>query len=183
MVKESSNLNQDAGGTGNLVGRTGRSLESILGALCRTLNILGITVLMAMTLMTVMDVVGRIFRRPIVGSTEITEFMMVTVVFLCIGWCALKGRMVTVDLVIMRLSARTQAVLNVITLIIGLCVVVLITWRSFLETMEIQEANVATIILHIPSYPFMWILSVGFAVLCLVMIMQIVQNLAKAVGR
>jgi hypothetical protein len=29
----------------------------------------------------------------------------------------------------------------------------------------------------------MWILSFGFAVLCLVMIMQIVQNLVKVVGK
>ena len=183
MVKESSNLAQAAGSTGSLAKKTGRSLESLLTYACRVLNIMGITVLMAMTLMTVMDVVGRLFKRPIVGSTEITEFMMVTVVFLCIGWCAIKGRMVTVDLIIMRLSAKTQAILNVITLIVGLGVVVLITWRSFLETMDVQEANVSTIILHIPSYPFMWILSFGFAVLCLVMIMQIVQNLVKVVGK
>ena len=163
--------------------RTGRIAGSVITEICRVLNILGITVLLLMAAMTVVDVVGRLFKRPIVGSTEITEFMMVTIVFLCIGWCALKGRMITVDLITLRLSQRVQAILNSISLFIGLGVMVVITWRSFLETLAVQKESVYTIILHVPSAPFMWILSVGFAVLSLVMVAQLVQNLAKAAGK
>jgi TRAP-type transport system small permease protein len=163
--------------------KTGRTLESVLNFVCRYVNILGIAVLLAMTGMTVVDVIGRIFKRPIVGGTEITEFMMVTIVFLCIGWAAVKGKMITVDLVTMRLPLKVQAVLNVITMFIGLIVVVIITWRSFLATIDMQSDKVNTMILHIPAAPFMWILSFGFSILCLVMIAQFVRNVAKAVAK
>lgn len=163
--------------------KTGRTLDSVINAVCRTLNILGVTVLMGMTALTVVDVIGRIFKRPIIGGTEITEFMMVTIVFLCIGWAAVKGKMITVDLVTMRLPLKVQAVLNVITMIIGLGVVIIIAWRSFVATLDVQSDRVTTMILHIPAAPFMWILSFGFSVLCLVMLAQVVRNVAKVVAK
>jgi TRAP-type C4-dicarboxylate transport system permease small subunit len=94
---------------------------------------------------------------------------------------AIKGKMVSVDLFTMRLSAKTNAILNSITLSIGLVVVVLIAWQSILATLETQKDKVNTMILHIPAFPFMWVLSVGFCLLALVMLMLLVQNVAKAV--
>jgi len=136
-----------------------------------------------MTALTVIDVIGRIFKRPIIGGTEITEFMMVTIVFLCIGWAAVKGKMITVDLVMMRLPLKVQSILNVITMVIGLVVVGIITWRSYLATIDVQNDRVTTMILHIPSAPFMWILSIGFSVLCVVMLAQVVRNVVKVVAQ
>jgi TRAP-type transport system small permease protein len=160
-----------------------RVIESAVKIISKYMNIVGITVLLAMTAMTVIDVIGRIFKRPIIGGTEITEFEMVTIVFLCLGWAAINGKMITVDLITTKLSQKIQGVLNCITMFIGLGVIIVITWRSYLATLDVQKDQVSTMILKIPSAPFMWVLSIGFSVLCLVMLVQLVQNLVKAVGK
>lgn len=183
MVKESAGTTPSQGGSISAIQKAARAAESALTKLCRILNIIGIVVLMGMVALTVIDVVGRYFKRPVVGSTEITEFMMVTIVFLCLGWVAVRGKMVSVDLITMRLSKRTNAILNSITMAIGLVVVVCLAWRSFAATLETQKDKVSSMILHIPSAPFMWILSVGFSVLTLVMVMLWIKNIAKAVGK
>jgi TRAP-type transport system small permease protein len=183
MANEGRGGTKSSPGSTSQIFKTGRTVESVLNSVCRVVNILGIVVLLAMTAMTVVDVIGRIFKRPIVGGTEITEFMMVTIVFLCIGWAAIKGKMITVDLLTMRLPLKVQSILNVITMFIGLIVVVIITWRSYLATIDIQNDRVTTMILHIPSAPFMWILSFGFSILCLVMLAQFIHNVAKVVAK
>jgi TRAP-type C4-dicarboxylate transport system permease small subunit len=161
----------------------GKTLESIITNTCKYLNILGIGFLLIMTVLTVCDVVGRVFKYPIVGSTEITEYLMVTITFLCLSWCAIKGRMITVDLITTRLSKRVNAVLNTFTLFIGFWFMVVLSWQSYVATLDMQTDNLYSFILHIPSAPFMWILSVGFSVLSVVMAMQFIQNLTKAVGK
>jgi TRAP-type C4-dicarboxylate transport system permease small subunit len=181
MVKEGAGVSPNPTDSIGSVQKAARVTESVLTTICRVMNILGIVVLMGMVALTVIDVIGRYFKRPIIGSTEITEFMMVVIVFLCLGWVAIKGKMVSVDLFTMRLSAKTNAILNSITLSIGLVVVVLIAWQSILATLETQKDKVNTMILHIPAFPFMWVLSVGFCLLALVMLMLLVQNVAKAV--
>jgi TRAP-type transport system small permease protein len=183
MVKEGSGRTLPSLPPADQVKKVGRNVESGISMLCRGMNILGIGVLLCMTALTVVDVIGRLFKRPIVGGTEITEFMMVTIVFLCIGWAATRGKMITVDLITMKLSPKVQNILNVITMFIGLVVVIIITWRSYLSTLDVQGDNVTSMILHIPSAPFMWILSIGFSVLCLVMILLFVRYFIKAVSK
>jgi TRAP-type C4-dicarboxylate transport system permease small subunit len=183
MVKEDAGATRASNSSNSVVHKTARSFETGLTSVCRVMNILGVVVLLAMTAMTVFDVIGRVFKRPIIGSTEITEFMMVTIVFLCLAWVAVKGRMITVDLITMRLSSRVNAILNSITLFIGTGVIGVVSWQSYLATFDSYNDMVETIILHIPSYPFMWVLSIGFSVLTIVMAMLFVKNLAKAVNR
>jgi TRAP-type transport system small permease protein len=157
--------------------------EYFITLACRYLNILGVTVLLGMTALTVCDVIGRIFKHPIVGSTEITEFLMVTVTFLCVSWAAIKGRMITVDLITTRLPKKVNSWLNSVTLFVGFWFMAVLTWQSYLAALSTQEDGVFSIILHIPSSPFMWILTVGFGVLSIVIGMQFVQNLVKAVSK
>jgi hypothetical protein len=60
---------------------------------------------------------------------------------------------------------------------------VVLSWQSYVATLDMQTDNLYSFILHIPSAPFMWMLSVGFSVLSVVMAMQFIQNLTKAVGK
>ena len=74
----------------------------------RSLNVLlayaGSYVLFGMMLLTIFDVIGRyVFNSPITGAFEITEAMMVTMVFFFIGYAQAKKSHVAVDLVVLLL--------------------------------------------------------------------------------
>jgi len=135
-----------------------------------------------MMLLTVSDVMLRsLFRRPILGTTELTENMMACLAFLALAWCAVERNHLKVDLVMILLPERVQAVFDSFTSLAGLCLVGLISWRSFLEAAVVKELNIESSLLRIPAYPFYYVMAVGFAILCVVMVMQFVEHLGKAV--
>jgi TRAP-type C4-dicarboxylate transport system permease small subunit len=135
-----------------------------------------------MMMLTVSDVVLRYFlRRPILGATELTENMMACLAFLSLAWCALERSHLKVDVVMIMLSARVQAAFDSITSLLGLCLVALIAWRGFVEATAVKELNIESSLLGIPAFPFYYVMAAGFAVLCLVMVMQFTEAVYRVV--
>ena len=146
-------------------------------------NLIGQATLVAIMVLTVADVGLRyLLNLPILGSTEITEYMMVCLV-LGMAWCALRGRHIKVDLIIRRFPARIQAIVSSITLSVSLAVYIIITWRTLLEAISVQKTHLASSILKISTYPFYYVLAFGLFMLCVVMVTLIAENIAKAVKR
>ena len=146
------------------------------------MNIAANIILAAMMLLTVSDVFLRyVFRKPILGTTEITESMMACLAFFALAWCATRNSHLEVDLLISRFSTRVQAVMDALTRLIGLVVVALIAWRNILEAMAVRELNLVSSLIKIPSFPFYYIISLGCGILCLVMVFQVIDNIRKAV--
>lgn len=152
--------------------------------LTRILAIAAGIVLAAMMLLTVADVALRwIFNYPIIGATEITESMMVCIAFFALAWCAAENSHLKVDLVVDRLSPRVQSIIDSLTTLAGLCLVALIAWRSFLEGRAVQEMNLISSLIKLPAYPFYYVIGAGCIMLCLVMVCQLTQHLARAVRK
>jgi TRAP-type C4-dicarboxylate transport system permease small subunit len=154
----------------------------IIESISKAMNMVAMGVLAAMMLLTVADVSLRyVFSRPITGATEITEFMIVLVGFLGLAWCAVKGAHLKVDSLVSHFSPRLQAITDSFTYLIGLAICVIIGWRSFMEGVDLKRLNVVTSLLEVPVSPFYIVLALGFAVLSLVMVAQLIQYIAKAV--
>lgn len=65
---------------------------------------LGAIILMALMLMTAVDVVGRyLFNSPLKGGTELTEFMLSALIFCAVPIVTLTGGHVVVELITWRL--------------------------------------------------------------------------------
>jgi TRAP-type C4-dicarboxylate transport system permease small subunit len=155
-----------------------------INTLSRAMNIVASAVLAAMIALTVADVALRYFlRRPILGTTELTENMMVALVFLGISWCAVQNAHLKVDLLVSLFSPRLQALIDSLTTLLGLVVVALFTWRSFVEALAVKELNIVSSLIKIPAYPFYFIITLGCALLALVMVAQLIEHVQKAVNR
>jgi TRAP-type C4-dicarboxylate transport system permease small subunit len=110
------------------------------------------------------DVLKRfILRKPIIGTTELTELLLVPAVFLAFAWCAICGRHVKVDIVTSRFSRRTQAYIDIITSSIALVILAIITWQNIVEALEVEGTSS---LLEIPDAPFYWCLCAGLVVFC-----------------
>lgn len=154
----------------------------IIISLSRVMNIFASGILAAMMLLTVSDVFLRyFFRRPILGTTEITESMMACLAFFALAWCAVQKGHLKVDLVMSRFSPKVQAVFDSMTSFAGLIIVALMAWRSFLEGVAMQQMNIISSLLKIPAFPFYYVVGLGSTVLCVVMATQVVQNIEKVV--
>lgn len=146
----------------------------------RSLNVLlayaGSYVLFGMMLLTIFDVIGRyIFNLPITGAFEITEAMMVTIVFFFIAYAQAKKSHVAVDLVVNLLPKKLRVLIDIITHTLSLLMMVLIAWMSILRWLELVRIKEYTAILHIPVSPFLLILALGCFVLCI----ELVKDMLK----
>ena len=138
-------------------------------------------VLGLMMMLTVADVFMRtFFNAPITGTTEVTEFMMVIVVFPALAWCAVKRRHIQVDLLVSHLPPRIQTIIDSITLFLALCTYIIITWHSVIESMDVETT---TSLLNLPHAPFYWVLTAGFALFCLSIVTLLIENFMKEVKR
>jgi TRAP-type C4-dicarboxylate transport system permease small subunit len=157
-------------------------MMKVIKALSRTLNGIATVVLGAMVLLTVSDVFLRyVFRRPILGTTELTECMMVLLIFLALAWCGAQGGHLQVDLVLTHLPKRVQAVIDSITSSVGFALVAIIAWRSVVEARAMQDLGIVGSLLNMPVYPFYYVMAAGFIMLCIVIAAQTIQNIGKAV--
>jgi TRAP-type C4-dicarboxylate transport system permease small subunit len=132
------------------------------------LGYLGAAVLFLMMLLTTVDVASRyIFNSPILGALEITEFMVVTVVFGFLGLTQQEKGHVAVDLVLGNLPARPRRFVGFINRLAGLFILGLITWKTFDRALELMHMKEYSGTLHIPVAPFVFLVALGCGAMCL----------------
>lgn len=149
----------------------------IIKLISRLLGCFAAIVMGLMMLLTVVDVFMRyVMNSPITGATELSELMMVVVVFSSLSWITVEKSQIRVDLLVLKWKPKTRYIIEIITLILTLATFVIITWRSLLETMQVHDS---TSLLQMPEAPFHWMMTVGFAVLCLAIVTLIAENITN----
>jgi TRAP-type C4-dicarboxylate transport system permease small subunit len=164
--------------------KTVERAERAIRVVSRIANTLAMGVLVIMMLLTVADVLLRyIFRRPILGTVELTEYMMVPVVFLAIPWCAIKGAHAKIDLIVERFPPRVQGIFDSVSGLISLFMISLICWQGFLESKDMWVSHIGADMLNVPTYPFYLIVGIGALLFALVLLVYIIKNVEQVVHK
>lgn len=139
-------------------------------------------VLFLMMLLTITDVVLRkTLSQSILGTVEITEFMLVIVIFFALANTEIINGHVKVDLVMSRFSGRVQGFVDMITQFVCFILSVLITWSTLIYSEEMRASAEVTQDLWIPIYPFIYVVALGSAVLALTLLIKFFLALRKVV--
>jgi len=161
-----------------------RSLNRIVNPLVRITSSVAAAILVAMMFLAAMDVLLRyIFNRPISGGMEMTEYMMVILVSLGLAYCGFVKGHVSVEVLTSRFSPKVQAILNSITYFLSFSFFSLITWQSIKYIRLMFESNLVSAALHIPTFPFIAMLSLGSLVFSLVLLVDFLDYLSKVVNK
>lgn len=161
-----------------------QELEKGALPLARLLDRLSWVVLFAMMTMTMADVLLRkLTDITIIGAGEITEMMMVVVVFCSLAQCQAEDGHIKIDLIMKKVGAKTQSVVDTVTQFLCFGLFCLMTWGAFRHAMEIMEWEEVSIDLAIPIYPFVFVTVVGNAMLALILLYKALTALDKAVKK
>ncbi|MBN2062131.1 MAG: TRAP transporter small permease [Deltaproteobacteria bacterium] len=161
--------------------KIGRILNIITIPAARWANYIGAAVLTAIMALTGIDVIGRYFlNKPLSGSFEITELLMAVMISLGLAYCTLEQGNVRVDILTQKLSRRGQAIANLGADIVFLVLSILITWQTVYRVQSFIDKNLTTNVLYIPIFPFVIVVALGFAILCLVLLRDAVEHLQEA---
>jgi len=159
-------------------------LANSVKTLSRFTNGVAGVVLVAMMFLTAVDVLLRyVFSKPISGSLELTEYMMVIVTGFGIGWCALQKGHVRVEVVTASLSPRIQSILSCFTGFMAFVLFILISSQTFEYIVFKYNSNVTSSVLLIPVFPFVGLLFIGCAILCLAFLVEFFDSLIEVLRK
>jgi TRAP-type C4-dicarboxylate transport system permease small subunit len=139
--------------------------------------------IVAMMLLTCADVILREFRRPIPGTYELVCFLGAMAVAFAMAHTSVERGHVAVSIVVQLLPQRIQALIDSITSSFGFIFFALIAWRSVLYASTLQHSGEVSLTLRLPFYPFVYGIGFAAAVVCLVLLTDMVKSLVKVFGK
>lgn len=160
-----------------------RVLDTI-GRLSRYLNILALAIFFGMMVLTFADVFLRyVFNRPITGTKEYIEVLLVVVVAFTIAYTYRLKRHVTVDIIVSRLRGATKLVWETVITTISFALAFLLLWQSVSQTMFfVERGKVHGTAVYIDAVPFQIAIVVGCFLLAVLLLRDVVKALIDCIG-
>ena len=139
--------------------------------------------IVAMMLLTCTDVVLRYFRKPIPGTYELVCFLGAVAVAFAMAHTSVEKGHVAVSFVVSLLPQRIQGLIESITTSFGLIFFVLIAWQSLIYANDLRLSGEVSLTLELPFYPFVYGISFSAAIVCLILLSNLFNNLLKIFGK
>ncbi len=157
---------------------TARGIERVTDPISIILDSAGRVILALMVTLISLDVILRyFFNRPIKGSYELVEFMLVVLVYLGLAYTQTKKGHISITLFSDKLSPAQLAVVHSATNLSCVGIFSIISWRCVLQAQVLWENETASGVLFIPNFPFMWVVVVGSVLLSLVFLKDFIESL------
>jgi TRAP-type C4-dicarboxylate transport system permease small subunit len=149
--------------------------------LVRILRIIGGACLAGMMMITCTDVLMRAFGHPIFGSIDVVKFLAVLVLACAMPYTHKEGGHVGVNLLVQHLGARAQSLVDSITSLVALILFGIVSWQMWLYARELALKGEVSMTIQIPVYPFIYAVSICFAIFGLTILVDLINHLGKAV--
>jgi TRAP-type C4-dicarboxylate transport system permease small subunit len=161
---------------------TAQLVEKRLKPATRGLNAAGAFTKLLMVILVTAHVISRaFFGKPLVGTVELEELMIVILVFCGMACTQITGNHISVDFVTMRLSEKTRSILGVITALISTCLLFALTWPNVALSLVYLRDGMATFQLRIPLFWVLWVIALGFFLFGLSAFTDLLKALSVAV--
>ena len=157
-------------------------MGSLLRGAIGVANLVSIIALVAMTAVTVIDVAGRyLINRPLLGALELSELLMVFLVFGAFAVTELRNGHVDIDVVVTKLPPRAQALSETLAAVLSTAFWGAITWRTALHAQNVWRAGETTPNLGLPIAPFVWVAPAGTLLFTLALVARTLAAVRRAV--
>ncbi|MFH1651936.1 MAG: TRAP transporter small permease [Chloroflexota bacterium] len=142
------------------------------------LIVISIGVIFIIMVVSSADVFGRYFlSRPVTGALEIIEYAMVIVFFPGLAYIQSKRGNLIVEVIHDKFPKKVQSAIETLGLLIGIFMFGLIVWQNTLSGLDYLHGSGASTLLHIPVWPFKFVIVVGAFFVGLEMLIQFIQRI------
>jgi TRAP-type C4-dicarboxylate transport system permease small subunit len=134
-------------------------------------------VLLAMMVLTVVDVVARyVFSRPLRGAFEVTELMLVVLIFAGLPLVSFADEHAVMDFVDRLLGPRGRAALHRAIHLLNAAFILLLTWLMWRKADRIWAYRDATDVLRIVYGPFVYFMALALGLAGLIHLYKAVER-------
>lgn len=151
-------------------------LERISELLRRVLMIAGGVSLLALTLLATMNVALRIFHVPVGGTYEVVSFLGAIVTAGALGYTQKRKDHIVVDILSEKFPAKVKRVLDRVSYALILVFFSIVSWQTFVYGKRLLLTGELSETLKIAYYPFVFLVSLGFAVLALTIFLDLIET-------
>ncbi len=144
-----------------------------------TFNIVSQVFLLCMVFLVTTDVAGRYFlNKPLPGTYELTQCLMIAIVFLPLAYVQRMRRHVAVEFVVSRLSAKVRLIFETTVLSLGIFLFGLLVWRSYwIATVSVEIAERSMGRVAWPYYPWRIILVLGVFLMLVRLVLDLTHTI------
>lgn len=141
-------------------------------------------ILLVMMALTVVDVIGRYgFDSPLIGATELTELLLVSVVFIGLPAVTLDRGHVSVDLLVSRMPDWFQPWRLLGVGAVSVAVLAIVAWRLWVQGDQIAGYGGVTSSLRLPVAPVAWFCSICTMVAMILTLWQMGRQLRALIAK
>jgi TRAP-type C4-dicarboxylate transport system permease small subunit len=132
------------------------------------------TFMVAMILITCLNIFSRLVWVPVKGTFELMGFFGAVVTAFALGYTQAKKAHISVDILVNRFPKRVQKILNGINSVICLIFFALAGWQIAKLGNTLRTSGEVTETLRIIYYPFTYGVALGCFLLSLVLLVELV---------
>jgi TRAP-type C4-dicarboxylate transport system permease small subunit len=151
-------------------------LERFSELLRRAMMIAGGVSLLALTLLATMNVALRIFRVPVSGTYEVVSFLGAIVTAGALGYTQKRKDHIVVDILSEKFPAKVKRALDRVSYTLILLFFSVVSWQTFVYGKRLLVTGELSETLKIAYYPFVFLVSFGFAVLALTILLDLIET-------
>ena len=141
------------------------------------LGVAASVILLAMMLLTVVDVVARyVFSRPVRGAFEITELMLVVLIFAGLPLVSFSDEHAVMDFIDRVLGPRGQRALERAVQATSAAFMFLMAWLTWLKADRIWAYRDATDVLRVVYGPFVYFMAATLALAGVIHLHKVVER-------
>jgi TRAP-type C4-dicarboxylate transport system permease small subunit len=137
-----------------------------------------IIVLLGMMMLMVTDVILRLIANySIPGVFELVEFSMLLLIYLGLASTQTSKMNISVSFFVDKMPQKAQAVIDLVNFLISLFIASLIVWRGLVFLKHVWISGRDSDVLNIPVFYFQFFLVVGWSLLVLALLIDILKHI------
>ena len=156
-----------------------KGLHGAILKVSKVMDVVGGVVLTLMMLITVTDLILRFVGKPITGTYELVFLRGAVVIGCAIPQTSWQGGHVCVDFVLEYLPKMLKKITVIFTRLLGMVFFIFLGWNLFVYGTSLYNKGEVSLTLHVPYYPFAYILGICAFVECLVLLSGLIKTVSE----
>lgn len=160
-----------------------KKIGSITGKVTKGVGWISFVCVLAMMLVNVADVcMNKIFHNPILGTYEITQYLLLSSVFCAFAYAQTKKTHINMTIIIVHFPAKLRFIIFTLMNVLSVVISAMLCYAAFGYALSAMAINKVSEVLYFPIYPFYFIESLAMAVFTIALIYDTVLS-ALAIGK
>lgn len=159
-----------------------KKVDSAVSKICNFISYISMGAVLVMMFMMIVDIVLRLtVRKGLLGSYEMTELLMVIVMFLAFSYTQMHKGHVRVSMFVDMAPMKVRLFIQGIIEIIAAVVTALMTYAAFVQAGKYAVDKATTAVLYIPYAPFGYIMSIGMLIFTFILLVDAIKTIIQAI--